>query len=203
MTSDDVGSRPVISEMASLGLWTFPFCSLARISSTFCSVASLPIESTPLFFLGWNLNGVGPVPPLAATTTTARRQGPPVGRRARGTWTTNLDFVQKTLHLGATLLATEDGLNEYPRHRMPGLLVPHSASCHATPKEPTHAVTARLARSALRQHVANLPASRSVFTSTAPPAASASLGTASVPFSRFRPVRSFAQGHGYWNQDPG
>ena len=35
--------------MASLGLWTLPFCCLARISSTFCSVASLPIESTPLF----------------------------------------------------------------------------------------------------------------------------------------------------------
>ena len=47
--------------MASLGVWTLPFCSLARISPTFCSVASLPIQSTPLFFLGWHLNGVGPV----------------------------------------------------------------------------------------------------------------------------------------------
>jgi len=35
--------------MASLGLWTLPFCSLARISPTFCSVASLPIESRPCF----------------------------------------------------------------------------------------------------------------------------------------------------------
>ena len=35
--------------MASLSLWTLPFCGLARISPTFCSVASLPIESTPLF----------------------------------------------------------------------------------------------------------------------------------------------------------
>ena len=35
--------------MASLGLWPLPFCSLARISPTFCSVASLPIESTPPF----------------------------------------------------------------------------------------------------------------------------------------------------------
>ena len=42
-------------------LMDFVFCSLARISPTFCSVASLPIQSTPLFFLGWHLNGVGPV----------------------------------------------------------------------------------------------------------------------------------------------
>ena len=35
--------------MASLGLWTLPFYSLARISPTFCIVASLPIESTPPF----------------------------------------------------------------------------------------------------------------------------------------------------------
>ena len=41
--------RPVTLHMASLGLWTLPFCSLTRISPTFCSVASLPIESTPLF----------------------------------------------------------------------------------------------------------------------------------------------------------
>ena len=94
--------------MASLGLWTFPFCSLARISPTFCSVASLPIESTSLFFLGWHLNAVGPLPPPAATTITVRWQGLPVGRRPRGTWTT-LDFVQKALQHGATLLATQDG----------------------------------------------------------------------------------------------
>ena len=35
--------------MASLGLWTLPFCGLARIFPTFCSVVSLTIELTPLF----------------------------------------------------------------------------------------------------------------------------------------------------------
>ena len=35
--------------MASLGSWTLPFCSPARISPTFCSVASRPIESRPCF----------------------------------------------------------------------------------------------------------------------------------------------------------
>ena len=103
--------------MASLGVWTLPFCSLARISPTFCYVASLPIESTPLFFLGWYLNGVGPLPPPTATTTTVRQQGPPVGQRARGTWTITLDFVQKTLHLGAMLLATQDGRTSTPETR--------------------------------------------------------------------------------------
>ena len=73
-----------------------------------------------------------PIPPPVPTTTTVRRPAPPVGRRARGTWTTTLGFVQKTLHVGATLLATQDGLNEYARDKKPGLLVPHSAGCNAT-----------------------------------------------------------------------
>ena len=83
-------------------------------------------------FLGWHLNGVGPLPPSAATTTTARRQGPPVGRHARGTWTATLDYVQKTLHLGALLLATQDGRSEYARDERSGLLVLLSARCAAT-----------------------------------------------------------------------
>ena len=43
-------------------------------------------------------------------------------------------------------------------------------------KEPTQASPTRFVRSALRQHVANLPASRSASNSIAPRAASASLG---------------------------
>ena len=111
-----------------------PFCSLARISPTFCSVASLPIESTPLFFLGSHLNGVGPLPPPAATTTTVRRQGPHVGRRARRTWTATLAYVQKTLHLEALLLAIQDGQKEYARDKRSGFLVPHFAGCYTTPR---------------------------------------------------------------------
>ena len=61
--------------MASLGLWTLPFSSLARISPTFCSVASLPIESTSLSFLGWHLNGVGALPPPATTTYNSETAG--------------------------------------------------------------------------------------------------------------------------------
>ena len=62
-----------------------------------------PSSHAPVF-LGGHLNGVGPLPPPAATTITVRRQGPPAGRRAHGTWTATLDYVQKTLHLGALLL---------------------------------------------------------------------------------------------------
>ena len=102
--------------------------------SGFGSVLSLPIESTPLSFLGWRLNGVGPLPPPAATTTTVRRQGPLVGRSARGTWTKTLDYVQKTLHIGAMLLATQDGRYKYVRDKRPGSRVPQSAGCHATPQ---------------------------------------------------------------------
>ena len=123
----------ITSQMESLGSWTAILQSCS-ISPTFCSVASLPIESTPLSFLGWHLNGVGPLRILAATTTAVRRQGPPVGRRARGTWTATLDYAQKTLHLGAVLLATQDGQNGYARDKRPGLLVLHSVSCSATLK---------------------------------------------------------------------
>ena len=134
-----------------------PFCSFARITPTSFSVASLPIESTPLFFLGWHLNGVGPLSPPAATTATVRRQGPPVGHRARGTRTT-LDFMQKTLHLGATFLATRDSLNEYVRDER-GQTWSRTLPVATQPREePTQASTARRVRSALRQHVANLPA---------------------------------------------
>ena len=49
-------------------------------------------------------------------------------------------------------------------------------------KEPVHASQTRLLRSALRQHAVLLPASRSASNNIAPRAASASLGTASVPF---------------------
>ena len=48
-------------------------------------------------------------------------------------------------------------------------------------KEPTQASPTRLVRSALRQHVAILPASRSASNSIAPRAASPSLGTAAAP----------------------
>ena len=74
---------------------------------------------------------MGPLPPPAATTITARRQGPPVDRRARGTWTATLDYV-KTLHLGALLLATQDGRSEHARDARSGLLVLLSARCAAT-----------------------------------------------------------------------
>ena len=63
-----------------------------------------------------------------------RRQGPPVGRRARSTWTATLDYMQKTRHLGAMLLATQDGRNEYARDMRPRLLVPHFADCYASPR---------------------------------------------------------------------
>ena len=82
--------------------------------------------------LGWHLNGVGPLPPPTATTITARRRGPPVDRRARGTWTATLDYVQMTLHLGALFLATQDGRSEYARDERSGLLVFLSARCAAT-----------------------------------------------------------------------
>ena len=45
-----------------------------------------------------------------------------------------MDDVQKTLHLGALLLATQDGRSEYARDERSGLLVLLSARCAATPQ---------------------------------------------------------------------
>ena len=45
-----------------------------------------------------------------------------------------LDYVQKTLHLGFLLLATQDGRSEYARDERSGLLVLLSAGCAATPQ---------------------------------------------------------------------
>ena len=160
----------------------FDILQSCSISPTFCSVASLPLESTPLSFLGWYVNGVGPQPPPAATTTTVRRQGPPVGRRARGTWTATLDYVQMTLHLGAMLLGIQDGQNEYARDKRPDLLVLHSASCSATlqrsrpkPQQPDLFAP----RYASMLYICQLRVLH--FTSTALRAASASRATASAP----------------------
>ena len=49
-------------------------------------------------------------------------------------------------------------------------------------KEPTHALPTRLVRSAIRQHVAILPAVRSASNSIPPRATSASFGTPSASF---------------------
>ena len=124
--------------MASLGLWTLPFfCSLVWVSPTvgFVNLQSglnlfdvlvalhrFPSSHAPVF-LGWHLTGVGPLPPPAATLTTARRQGPPVRRRARGTRTATLAYMQKTLHLGALRHANQDGESEYARDERCSLLI--------------------------------------------------------------------------------
>ena len=175
--------------MASLGLWTLPFCSLVSISpnedpvnlqsglnlsDVLVALHRFPSSHAPVF-LGWHLNGEGPLPPPAATLTTARRQGPPVGRRARGTRTTILAYVQKTLHLGALLLATQDGESEYARDERSGLspLPVALQLCRGADPSPN----TRPARSALSQHAVTLPASRFASHSIAPQTASACPGT--------------------------
>ena len=186
-----------------VSLWTLPFCSRARIYPTFRSVSSLPIESKPLSFFGWHLNGVGPLPPPAATTTTVRRQVPPVGRRARDTWTTTLDFVQKTLHLGAMLLATQDGRYEYVRDKRPGLQVPHSAGCHATPQRSPpkpHQPDLFAPRFASMLHICRPHAPRFSTSLREHPAQASVLPL--FLFWCFRPAWNYAHGHAYWNQDP-
>ena len=113
-----------------------------------------------------------------------------VGRRACGTWTTTLDFVQNTMHPGATILPSQDGLNEYARDYRPGFLVPHATPRRSRPKPQQPDLFAPRYASMLqicRPRAPHLPASL-----REQPA------QASVPrlsrFWRFRPVRNYAQG---------
>ena len=191
-------------------LMDIPILQSCSISPTFCSVASLPIESTPLSFLGWHVNGVGPIPP-PATTTIVRRHGPPVGRRARGTWTATSDYVQKTLHLWSNA-PRDSGRPERVRPRQGARLV-GPALCRL-PCNPR--------RSRPRPHQRDLFAPRSAsmkqFYQPRAPHLTASLrekpAQTSVPPQPlfgcfrpdwmwcFRPAWNYAPGHAYWNQDP-
>ena len=146
---------------------------------------------------------MGPLLPPAVTTTTARRQGSPVGRRARGTWTATVGYVQKTLHLGTLLLATQDDRSLYARDERSGMLVLPSASCSATPQR---------RQPKPQQPDMSAPGDASLLsicqpralhlTSIVSLAARACLGTVSAPFFRcFRPARNSAPGQAYWNRD--
>ena len=169
--------------MASLGLWTLPFCSLVSISpnedpvnlqsglnlsDVLVALHRFPSSHAPVF-LGWHLNGEGPLPPPAATNRRPLPSRCCKGRRARGTRTTILACVQKTLHLGALLLATQDGESEYARDERSGLSpLPVALQLYrgAYPSP-------RPARSALSQHAVILPALRFASHSIAPQTASA------------------------------
>lgn len=96
--------------------------------------------------------------------------------------------MPKTLQLGETLPATQDDLDEDTRVKIQrqeasrvGPAIRHVPFNSA--EEPTQAATTTRVRSAIRQYVQQLPASRSAFNSTVLRAASTSLGTACAPFS--------------------
>ena len=196
--------------MASLGLWTLTFCSLARISPTFCSVASLPIESRPCFPRMASQRS-GSSSPSSGDHYNSEKAG--ASCRSPRTWHMDCNLGLRAEDVAPRSIAPRDsGRLEQVRTRQEARLV-GPALCrllYNPAKEPTQASPTRLVRSALRQHATILPASRSASNSIAPRAASASLGTASAPFWCFRPAWiwcfrpawNYAPGHVYWNQDP-
>ena len=98
--------------------------------------------------------------------------------RDSGTRTATLAYVQKTLHLGVLLHATQDGQPEYARDERSGLLILALCllRCNSA-EELIQAPNTRPARSALSQHAVTLPASRFASHSIAPQTASACPGT--------------------------
>ena len=150
-----------------------------NLSDVLVALHRFPSSHAPVF-VGWHLNGVGPLLPPAATLTSARRQGPPVGRRARGTRTATLAYIQKTLHLGALLLATQACRSEYARDERSGLLVLALCLLRCNRRGADPSLKTRPARSALSQHGVTLPALRFASHSIAPPTVSACPGTTSA-----------------------
>ena len=149
--------------MASLGLWTLPFYSLARISPTFCIVASLPIESTPPFSsvgisTEWVLYPLQRLPLqqrydrglllVAVHVAHGRQPWTPCRRRC-------------TSELCTSRLSIPDRVGTRREVRLVG-----PALCRLklnSAKEPTQASTTRPVRSAVRQLAVRLPASCSAF----------------------------------------
>ena len=140
-----------------------------NLSEVFVALHRFPSSQAPVF-LGWHLNGVGPLPPPAATLTTARRQGPPVGRRARGT---------RTATAPRSFAPRDSGRRIRVRTRREVRLAALSPLpvalqlCRGADPSPN----TRPARSALSQHAVTSPASRFASHSIAPPTESACPGT--------------------------
>ena len=138
-------------------------------------------HARPLFCLRWHLNGVGLLPPPAATNLAVGRQAPTLvaAHVAHGrqpcTWCTR----RLTSKRRSSRLRTAERVR--PRQEARLVCPAFCQLSRNSAEEPTQTSTARLVRSALHQLAANLPASRSAFTSITPRAASASLGTATAP----------------------
>ena len=162
--------------MASLGLWTLPFCSLARISPTFCSVASLPIESRPC------------CPRMAAHRSGS--SSPSSGDHYHSEKAGASCWSPRTLHMDGKFGLRAEGAaprSLAPRDsgrpirvrtrrevRLAGPAL-YPLRCNP-PEELIRASTTRPARSALSQHAVTLPSLRFASHSIAPQAASASPG---------------------------
>ena len=182
MQGDTLCLRPVTLHMASLGLWTLPFCSLARISPTCVALHRPPSLQRPCF------------PRMASQRSGS--SSPSSGDRYNSETAGASCWSTRTWQLDDNLgLRSEDTAPWSNAPRDSGRQVrvrPRQEARLASPalrrlpcnpaKEPTQASPTRLVRSALRRHAAHLPASRPALPSIAPRAASASLGTAFVLF---------------------
>ena len=163
-----------------VGRWTLPFRSLARISHDilYRCIASHRVNA--------------PVFPRMASQRSGP-SSPSSGDHYNSETAGTSCWSPRTWHMDGNLgLRAEDaaprsnaprasGRPERVRPRQePRLVGPALCRLLYNPvKEPTQASPTRFVRSALRQHVANLPASRFRSNNTALRAASASLGTAS------------------------
>ena len=167
--------------MASLGLWTLPFCSLARISPTFCSVASLPIESRPCFPRMTSQRSGSPSPSSGDHYNSEKAWASCWSPR---TWHMDGNFGLRAEDDAPRSLAPRDSGRpiRVRTRREVRLAGPALRQLLCNPAEELiRASTTRPARSALSQHTVTLPASRFASHSIAPQAASASPGTASAP----------------------
>ena len=182
--------------MASLGLWTLPFCSLAYISPTvdfvnlqsgsnlsdvFVVLHRFPSSHAPVF-LGWHLNG-GSYSPSSGDPYNSEKAG--ASCWSPRAWHTDSNFGLRAEDTALRSFAPRDSgrpirVRKRREVRFAGLSPLPVALQLCRGADPS--LNTRPARSALSQHAVTLPALRFASHSIAPQTASACSGTTSASF---------------------
>ena len=162
MQGDTLCLRPVTLHMASLGLWTLPFCSLARISPTCVALHRPPSLQRPCF------------PRMASQRSGS--SSPSSGDHYNSETAGASCWSPRTWHMDGNLgLRAEDaaprsfGLRDSGRpnrvrtRQEVRLVGPALCRLKYNPAEATQGSTTRHVRSEPRQLVVHLPASGSAF----------------------------------------
>ena len=163
MQGDTLCLRPVTLHMASLGLWTLPFCSLARISPTCVALHRPPSLQRPCFPRMASQRS-GSSSPSSSDHYNSEKAG--ASRWSPRTWHVDGNFGLRAEDAAPRSFAPRDSgqPNRVRTRREVRLAGPALCQSLCNPaEEPTQASTTRHFRSGPRQLVVHLSASCSAF----------------------------------------